>query len=111
MYAISAPAENALSPSPVRITTLTESSDSISLNTLMISLATSMFIALSLSGLFILMIQIPSDFETLTRDIVRFQTSEEIKPCLLCVFPIDEELKQPLPSFLCHQRLEPGVSQ
>src|SRR5574337_625974 len=78
MYAMSAPAENALSPSPVMTTTLVESSLSNSLNIFMISFATSMFMALSLSGLLILIVQIPSDFETLTRDMPQLQTMRKL---------------------------------
>ncbi len=75
MYAMSAPAENALSPSPVSMITLMVSSLSISLKTVISSLATSVFIALYLSGRFIFTVATPSDFETLTSDMKKLQST------------------------------------
>ena len=70
MYSISAPAENAFSPSPVKMITLTLSSLSMASKVLMSSFATSIFMALSLSGLFILTVHMPSEVDVVTRDMI-----------------------------------------
>ncbi len=68
MYSMSAPAENAFSPSPVRMITLTFSSFPSVSKVVTSSFATSIFIALSFSGLLILTVQMPSEVDVVTSD-------------------------------------------
>ncbi len=85
---MSAPAENAFSPSPVKMITLTSSLWFSSSKVLISSFATSVFIALSLSGLLILTVQMPSEVDVVTSDMEICQVMRDLNVIyFLEIFP------------------------